>query len=74
MNENKEIQMTLVVAQWERTKWQEAADMEISWSPTQQFIEEVKNVLPCRSGLFTSLLRKVGSTIVQVHLVDALGQ
>lgn len=66
--------MTWVVAQWERTKEPEAADMEISSSLTQQLVEEVKNVLPRQSSLFTSLLRKVGSTVVQVQLVDALGQ
>lgn len=41
---------------------------------TQQFIEEVQNVLPRRSGLLAGLLCKVGSTVVQVHPVDAPGQ
>lgn len=43
-------------------------------SLTQQFIEEVQNVLPRRSGLLAGLLCEVGGTVVQVHPVDAPGQ
>lgn len=41
---------------------------------TQEFIEEVEDVLPCRTCLLSRHLSKVGSAIVQVHPVDALGQ
>ncbi len=45
-----------------------------SGSLTQEFIEEVENVLPRRACLLPSHLSKVGSAVVQVHPVDAFRQ
>lgn len=41
---------------------------------TQEFIEEVKNVLPRCTRLLPSHFSKVGSAVVQVHPVNAFGQ
>lgn len=43
-------------------------------SLTQEFVEEVEDVLPRRASLLARQLAKVGGTVVQVHPVDALGQ
>lgn len=43
-------------------------------SLTQEFVEEVKDVLPRQASLFPCHLSEVGGAVVQVHPVDALGQ
>lgn len=41
---------------------------------TQEFIEEVENVLPRCTCLLPCHFSEVGGAIVQVHPVDAFGQ
>lgn len=41
---------------------------------TQEFIEEVENVLPRGARLLPGHLSKVGCTVVHVHPVNAFGQ
>lgn len=41
---------------------------------TQEFIEQVEDVLPGRARLLPGHLSEVSSALVQVHAVDAFGQ
>lgn len=41
---------------------------------TQEFIEEVENVLPRCTCFLPGHFSEMGSTVVQVHAVDAFGQ
>lgn len=54
--------------------WREMWAFSSDSSLTEEFVEEVEDVLPRRASLLSRHLPEVGGAVVQVHPVDALGQ